>query len=483
MTARGDDLILNGVLQVAGPQLSTTESTHTMGTDQITTDPQDVTAARVDAAIKDAQLHSLRVSFVDQHGLLHTKTVEAARWLNIYSDGIAMPGSLLIKDTGNSYAIGLWTASGLPSLDAMIGAQDMLLFPDPSTFRILPWVDGTGWVLCDLFQTTGEPIELSTRGLCQRAATRVEEAGFRSLFGLELEFHLYTDDSGLPIHPGWDLLSEALADQVADRLEPMRKGLLALGLGPRSIEIELGPGQIEMSFAPANAMQAADNAVLIRSAIGQIARRHGMRASFMCRPTPESFTSGWHLHQSLAGSTGANVFMTNDGLLSEVGRQWLGGLLNHGAASCLLTTPTVNGYKRYRAGSVVPDRIAWSRQHRGAMVRMIGGPGDPATHLENRVGDPAANPYLYIASQLVAGLDGVERKIEPPTQMTDVDAVPAEQLPRSLGDAIASFAQSELYRSAWGDEVVDYLVALKRSEWSRFLATITDWEQKEYAQF
>ena len=447
----------------------------------MSTDHKKLDATTVDAAIRSAGLHSLRVSFVDQHGLLHTKTVEASRWLSIHRDGIAMPGSLLIKDTGNTYAVGLWTASGLASLDAMIGAQDMLLRPDPTTFRILPWVDGTGWILCDLFQTTGEPIELSTRRLCRRAATAVEEAGFHSLFGLELEFHLYDEASGVPIHPGWDLLSEPLADRVADQLEPIRKGLLALGLGPRSIEIELGPGQIEMNFTPADAVQAADNAVLIRSAIGQIARRNGMRASFMCRPTPESFTSGWHLHQSLVDSAGNNAFMADDGLLSPVGLQWLGGLLEHGAASCVLTTPTVNGYKRYRAGSVVPDRIAWSKQHRGAMVRMIGGPNDPATHLENRVGDPAANPYLYIASQLVAGLDGLQREIVPPLQMTDADAVPADQLPRSLGDAIASFAQSALYRSTWGDEVVDYLVALKRSEWGRFLATVTDWEQKEYA--
>ncbi len=451
-----------------------------MRTDHIATDDAASAWSRVEAAINTAGLHSLRVSFVDQHGLLHTKTVEASRWQSIAHDGINMPGSLLIKDTGNTYAVGLWTVSGLASLDAMIGAQDMVLRPDPTTFRILPWVDGTGWMLCDLFQTTGEPIELSTRRLCQRADAAVEEAGFHSLFGLELEFHLYDNTSGLPIHPGWDLLSESLADRVADQIEPIRKGLLALGLGPRSIEIELGPGQIEMNFAPAGAVQAADNAVLIRSAIRQIARRNGMRASFMCRPTADSFTSGWHLHQSLLDSSDVNAFMTHDGLLSNVGRQWLGGLLEHGAASCVLTTPTVNGYKRYRAGSVVPDRIAWSRQHRGAMVRMIGGANDPITHLENRVGDPAANPYLYIASQLVSGLDGVRREVVAPPQMTDANAVPAEQLPRSLGDAVTSFGQSGLYRSVWGDEVVDYLVALKRSEWGRFLAAVTDWEQKEY---
>jgi glutamine synthetase len=437
----------------------------------------------VERLISDHELHSLRVSFADQHGLLHTKTIEASRWRSVVADGIGMPGSLLIKDTGNSYAVSLWAASGMPSLDTMVGAQDMVLRPDPTTFRILPWTHGTGWVLCDLFQTTGDPIELSTRALCRRSIEAVDALGYAPIFGLEFEFHLYDEVSGQPIHPGWDLLGEQLADRVETRLAPFRTGLIGLGLGPQSIEIELGPGQIEMSFPTAPALQAADNAVLIRSAIGQIARRNGMRASFMCRPAPDSFTSGWHLHQSLVTETGANAFTSSTTLLSDVGRHWLAGLLEHAMASCLLTTPTVNGFKRYRAGSVVPDRIAWCRQHRGAMVRMIGGPGDPATHLENRVGDPLANPYLYIASQLVAGLDGLSRSLEPPAAMMESNITDSPQLPRSLGDAIAAFGESMLYRSVWGDEAVEYLVALKRSEWSRFLAHVTDWEQREYSTF
>ena len=164
-----------------------------------------------------------------------------------------------------------------------------------------------------------------------------------------------------------------------------------------------------------------------------------------------------------------------------MGRHWVGGLLAHAAASCLLTTPTVNGYKRYRPNSVAPDRIAWSPQHRGAMVRVLGGGADPATHVENRVGDPAANPYLYLASQLVSGLDGLAAGTEPPAPTLSPytpDAGPL--LPRSLGDAIDAFAASDLYRRCWGDETVDYLVTIKTSEWRRFQAAVTDWELKEY---
>ncbi|MEZ5264776.1 MAG: glutamine synthetase family protein [Acidimicrobiales bacterium] len=437
---------------------------------------------------RDAGVHSLRVCFADQHGLLHTKTVPVERWSEVVRDGIAMPASLLAKDTGNTYAIGLWAPSGLRALDELVGARDMVLRPDPATFRVLPWAAGVGMVLCELTQADGAPIELCTRSLCRRAVDQVHAAGYRLRIGLELELHLFELEGGAPIHPGWELLGERHADLVHDRLEPIRRGLAALGLPPRSVEVELGPGQIELSFAVHDALDAADAAVLVRSAVHQLARRNGLRASFACRPSADSFPSGWHLHQSLravADGGAANALVGDDGaLLAPVGERWLAGLLDHAAASCLLTTPTVNGYKRYRPNSVAPDRIAWSRQHRGAMVRLIGGGADPATHFENRVADPAANPYLAVASQAVSGLDGLRRQLHPPP-ITDSPyrAEAGPLLPRSLGEAIDAFAGSPLYRAVWGDDVVDYLLAIKRSEWSRFLAAVTDWELREYGGF
>lgn len=446
-------------------------------------------------------LHSVRVSFVDQHGLLRTKTIAAGHLAAVLHDGIGMTGSLLLKDTGNQYGIGVWSPSGITTLDALIGAQDMLLRPDPTTWRVLPWAAGTGSLLCDLFTTTGEPIPQSTRALCRRAVDELAALGHRMTVGLELECHLYDAVSGDPIHPGWDLLGERHADLVHDRLEPVRAGLTAIGLSPRSIEIELGPGQVELTFAASDAMTAADDAVVVRSAIGQLARRNGMRATFMCRPSPEAFPSGWHLHQSLThrvaegaetvnsfvvDSTAATTVVTPDGpeqFLSATGRSWVAGLLAHAAASCLLTTPTVNGYKRYRANSVAPDRIAWGRQHRGAMVRVIGDGRHPSTHVENRVGEPAANPYLYVASQVVSGIDGLRRSLDPPPPSTspyEPDAGPL--LPRSLGEAIEAFSTSKLYLDHWGDEVVTYLTSIKASEWHRFQAAVTDWEQREYSQ-
>lgn len=446
-----------------------------------------VVAAHETAAA--GSMHSVRVSFADQHGVLHAKTIPIDRLDAVVRDGIGMPGSMLAKDTGGRYAFGLWEPSGIATLDALVGAQDMVLLPDPSTFRTLPWVEGTGWILCDLYTTDARRLPLSTRALCARAADRLSDIGFRLVAGLEIEFQL-RDDSGEPVHPGWDLLAEGHADMVHDRLEPLRSGLTALGLAPRSVEVELGPGQIEMTFPPTDAISLADDAVLVRSALAQMARRNGMRAEFMCRPGTGAFPSGWHLHQSVVDDHGVNAFVPppadatgadGSALLSDTGRYWVGGLLAHAPEACMLTTPTVNGYKRYRPDSVAPDRIAWSHQNRGAMLRVVGGPGDDATRVENRVGDPSANPYLYVASQLVAGADGLRRHIEPPPPTVEpysVDAGP--QLPRSLGEAVEAFENGRMFVEEWGEEVVAYLARLKGSEWARFLVSVTDWEQREY---
>src|SRR5919198_2586488 len=200
-------------------------------------------------------------------------------------------------------------------------------------------------------------------------------------------------------------------------LEIIRRDVLALGLPLRSVEVEFGPSQCEFTFQPRKGIEPADNMVLFRSATKQIARRNGYHATFMCRPKlPNVMSSGWHLHQSLKDrKTGANAFVDTKELLSSVGMHYMAGLLAHARAAAAFSTPTLNGYKRYRPFSLAPDRAIWARDNRGVMVRVLGGPGDPTTHLENRVGEPAANPYLYMASQIVCGLDGLKRQSDPGT--------------------------------------------------------------------
>src|SRR5262249_31866774 len=154
--------------------------------------------------------------------------------------------------------------------------------------------------------------------------------------------------------------------------------------------------------------------------------------------------------QSLGGRDGANVFVANAELLSPVGRHFLAGLLAHARAAAAFTTPTINGYKRYRAYALAPDRVSWGHDNRGVMIRVLGGPGDAGTRLENRVGEPAANPYLYMASQIVCGLDGIVRKLEPgPSADTPYEAA-APRLPTTLADALAALRDDAVFADGFG---------------------------------
>jgi glutamine synthetase len=257
----------------------------------------------------------------------------------------------------------------------------------------------------------------------------------------------------------------------------------------RSLEIELGPSQCEFTFRPQNGLAAADTMISFRAAAKQIARRNGYLASFMCRPgLPNLFSSGWHLHQSLIErKRRSNAFAGDhkDGL-SAIGVNYLGGLLAHAHAATAFATPTVNGYKRYRPYTLAPDRAVWARDNRGGMVRVLGQPGDPATRLENRVGEPAANPYLYMASQIYAGLDGMAQRRDPgPSADTPYEAK-APLLPKNLGEALAALRASEVFKKNFGDAFVDYYAHIKDAELARFKAesadqaNVTAWEQNEY---
>jgi glutamine synthetase len=204
----------------------------------------------------------------------------------------------------------------------------------------------------------------------------------------------------------------------------------------------------------------------------------------MCRPRiPNVMSSGWHLHQSLRKrQSGANAFVSDDGRndLSPVAMHWLAGLLAHARAATAFSTPTLNGYKRYRPYSLAPDRAIWGRDNRGVMIRALAASGDPATRLENRVGEPAANPYLYMASQVLAGLDGLARKLTPGPSADTPYETEAEMLPKSLGEAPLALRGDSCFRDGLGAAFIDYFVHIKQAEIARFQSEVTEWEQREY---
>ena len=471
-------------------------------------------AAAVEREIKRRKLEVVRFAFADQHGVLRGKTLVASEAGHAMRAGVSMTSTLLAKDTSHRTVFPVFAAGGGMGLDEMEGAGNFIMIADPATFRVLPWANKTGWMLCDIYFPNGNPVPVSTRALYLAALAKLARAGFGYLAGLEVEFHLFklldprlsTEELTWPAEAplvehtthGFQYLTEARFDQVDPMLEILRKTMMALGMPLISLEVELGPSQFEFTFAPEAGLAAADTMVLFRSALKQVARRHGHLVSFMCRPRmPNAFASGWHLHQSLLDlKSNRNAFVSNDPAepLSPLGRAFLAGLLAHARAAAAFTTPTVNGYKRYHGvNSMAPIQAIWAHDNRGVMIRVLGTPGDPAAHLENRAGEPLANAYLYMASQIHSGLDGIARKRKPgPPADAPYETPPgnvADPLPQSLAEALTALDTSTCLRAGFGDAFVDYYRRIKQAEIARCeeandqaggAADVTAWEHKEY---
>jgi glutamine synthetase len=421
-------------------------------------------------------------------------------------------------DSAGGRTFASFTRGGGLGLAEMTGSPNLTIVPDPATFRVLPWAPGVGWILCDEYFPSGAPFPFSPRQLLRRKLRQMQSCGLGCMVGLEIEWyllrtaehHLTEEHVALPgtrgrpvatypVEPGYHYHSESNMDLMQPVLSALAEAFEAIGLPLRSLENEWGPGQVECTFAPSEALTAADNALLFRTATRQVCRRMGYFATFMCRPALKGYySSGWHLHQSLVDpATGRNLFMPEQSgqHLSPLGQHFLGGLLRYAVPATVFATPTVNGYRRFKPNSLAPDRATWGHDHRGAMVRVLGAPGDPATRLENRVGEPAANPYLYILSQIVAGMAGVEQALDPGPSDDEPYAAERVRLPTSLPDALDALEQEALFREQLGDVFVDYYVKLKRNEAGRFAKSLetggarqdgeepTEWEQNEYFDF
>lgn len=462
-------------------------------------DAQREAAREMARRVEADKLEVIRFSFPDQHGILRGKTLVADEAVRVLESGVSVTTTLLAKDTAHRTVFPVFSAGGGLGMAEMQGGGDVLMVPDPSTFRVLPWAGRTGWVLCDLHWGDGTPSPFATRNLYRGVLDKLAGRGFDFMAGVEVECHLFRlvdpkmapGDAGQPGEPpevellshGYQYLTEQRYDLIEPVVEIIRRDLLALGLPLRSVEVEYGPSQCEFVFAPTVGLAPADLMIEFRSAVKQICRRHGYHATFMCRPKiPNVMSSGWHLHQSLRErASGANAFASRDGeLLSPLARGYLAGLLAHAREAAVFTTPTINGYKRFRAYSLAPDRAIWARDNRGVMIRVLGAQGDPATRLENRIGEPAANPYLYMASQILSGLDGIDRELDPGPSADTPYETEAPLLPKSLREAVYALKGDAFFRDALGARFVDYYTHIKTAEIERFQAEVTDWEHREY---
>lgn len=452
-----------------------------------------MTAQDILAQVQKDEIETIRVVFTDPHGILRGKTITAASLPGALENGIRVPSTLLLKDLSHRTVFPVWQSEGAP----MQGASDVLLRPDPASFKPLPHSPHSALIHCDVSTLTGAPIPFASRTILHSSEKALAEEGLRATFGLEIEFQIFrvldpmlaARHATMPGTPplventtqGTQYLTETRYAEVEPMLDRLRRAAEAMGMDVRSVEIEMGPSQFEFTFAPGCPSQIAETAVNFRTLAKEICARDGLLASFMPKPAlPNAAANGWHIHQSLSDAAGRNLFMPQGADLTETAVHWTAGLLAHAPACCLLTNPTVNSYKRFVPHQLAPNRIGWGVDNRGAMIRAITTPDDSASRIENRLPDSAANPYLAFAAQLHAGLAGLKAKLSPPPAMRDPYAEDAALLPGNLGAALDAFAASDTLREALTSEVADWLLTLKRAEWDRYLAHISDWEQAEY---
>lgn len=472
-------------------------------------------AAALAHRLAEGDLHLVRLAWTDTHGHTRAKAVTPAALIAALADGYNINVATWTLDAAGGRVFASFTSGGGMGLPEMTGSPNLVAVPDPATFRTLPWAPGVGWILCDPYFRDGRPFHFAARHLLRRQVQALQDRGMRAIVGLEVEWYLLrllqTEHEeanlaapgrrALPLRttapePGFSYHSESNMDLMQPVLSGLARTYGELRLGLRSIENEWGAGQVECTFEAQDALAAADDFVLFRSATRQVCRRAGHLASFMCCPGGTGqYPSGWHLHLSLVQDrSGANLFTPErtEDLLSPLGRAFVGGILDHAAPGLAFATPTINGYRRFRANSLAPDRVGWSHDNRGTMVRVLGGPGDPASRIENRVGEPAANPYLFIAAQILAGLDGLERGSEPPPPSENPYQDAAPLLPGSLQAALQALDGSALFRAGFGEIYVDYFLKLKQAEIARYRAyldgadgpdEVTDWERREYLDF
>ena len=377
-----------------------------------------------------------------------------------------------------------------------IEESDMVLRPDLDTFRVLPNGDEGGKVarvICDIYNPDGSAFAGCTRLALKRQIARAREAGYTMMAGVEAEFFLFQyDASETPTTVTHD--SGGYFDQTpVDKAEAIRrliiKDLAAMGFEVEAGHHEVAPGQHEIDFRYAEALETADNLATFRFVVRNVAYRHGFLATFMPKPIFGRNGSGMHTHQSLFAG-GKNAFHDPKGEweLSRVALAYIAGLLEHARGFCAITNPLVNSYKRLVPGYEAPVNVAWSMRNRSPLVRIPDRRGT-GTRCELRMPDPSANPYLALAVQLAAGLDGVERRLTPPDPVNknifemshrERRKYRIDELPRDLHEALECLEKDDGVRAALGPHIYERFVEAKREEWEDYIGTVSDWELQRY---
>lgn len=429
-----------------------------------------------EAKEKDVKL--LRLQFVDIHGMpksmgIHVHQLEKALNNEIMLDGSSIAGFRTIE------------------------TSDMYFYPDLNTFSVMPQTEGdrtVARVICDIYNPDGTPFDGCPRNNLKRVLQEAQKLGYIYNVGPELEFFLFkrnsdgtpsieTHDSAGYYDIGPDDLGELVRGEIVDTLE-------RLGFEMEADHHEVSNGQHEIDFKYSDALSQADNVTTVKIITRQIAAKHGLHASFMPKPVFGVNGSGMHCNQSLAKVGGGNAFYSEKGdyQLSETSLHFIGGLLKNVRGITAITNPLVNSYKRLVPGYEAPVYVAWSTANRSALLRVPAKRGS-STRVELRSPDPAANPYLAFAAMLLAGLDGVKNKIEPPSPVTaNIYKLSAEDrreqnipaLPGSLYEALEELKNSSVAKEALGEHIFQEYIKAKTIEWDAYRTDVTPWEIDRY---
>lgn len=442
---------------------------------------------RIEKLIADHAVELVRFETPDLNGVSRGKTVTADHFRSYVEHGLSLVSDIYCWDHE------CWVATGTGFGEDLTFA-DLTMRPDLSTFRILPHRPGEARVICDMEYADGRPVEAAPRRVLTRQVERAAELGWTVRMQAEYEFYLLDAATREPPFGGTDITT-TLTNQRLPVLLDLVRHMKGMGLAPNTLNQEWGPTQYELNFDAGEGLTAGDLAFTYKTYAKEVAAQAGFLLTFMTKPFADQSGCSSHLHMSLWDGSGRNVFSDPDHPegISDVLRWFIGGQLLHCQALSALFAPTVNCPKRYRKGTYAPASVSWGFENRSVGVRVKAWRGD-RTHAENRLGSGASNPYLAFAGMLAAGLDGIERRIEPPEPISTnaYHRDDLETLPATLDESLACFLEDEILVTTFDPEFVGAYAGLKRHEiekarkanpdygsegWHR---TVTDWERDQF---
>jgi glutamine synthetase len=377
-----------------------------------------------------------------------------------------------------------------------IEESDMYLRPDLSTFRVFPWTAPTGEtvarMICDIYAPDGTPFAGCPRMALKKVIALAAAKGYQMKVGPEAEFFLFQTRNGEPTTESHDTASYfdlSPVDQGEDVRREIVLALEAMGFHVEAAHHEVAPGQHEIDFRYDDVLTTADNVSTFRFVVKNVAIRNGLHATFMPKPVYGINGSGMHTHMSLF-SHNSNIFFDAKApmQLSATCLNYIGGVLRHAKGFCAITNPLVNSYKRLVPGYEAPTNIAWSEKNRSPLVRVPAARG-VSTRIELRMPDPACNPYLAFAVMLRAGLDGIDKKIDPgpPVNKNIFEMSHRErrhlridELPTNLSEALDELERDSLVRDTLGEHLFQHFLAAKREEWHEYIRHVSPWEVERY---